>query len=56
MEITKGDMVYKVLENSKNWTVKKESNKLVVSFNVSKELCKNVQELQEYILSDNEIF
>lgn len=56
MEITKGDTVYKVSENSKNWTVKKESDKLSVSFNVSKELCKTEQELREYVLSNSELF
>lgn len=56
MKIIKGDTVYKVSENSKNWTIKKESDKLSVSFNVSKELCKTEQELCEYVLSNNELF
>lgn len=56
MEIVKGDTVYKVSESLKNWTIKKENDKLSVSFNVSKELCKTEQELREYVLSDNEIF
>lgn len=56
MEIIKGDTVYKVSENSKNWTVKKESDKLSVSFNVSKELCKTAQELREYVLSNSKLF
>lgn len=56
MEITKGDTVYEVSENSKNWTVRKKSEKLSISFNVSKELCKTEQELREYVLSNSELF
>lgn len=56
MEIVKGNTVYKISESSKTWTVKKESDKLSVSFNVSKELCKTEQELREYVLSNSELF
>lgn len=56
MKIMKGDTVYNVSENSKSWIVKKESDKLSVSFDISKELCKTEQELREYVLSDNELF
>lgn len=56
MEIIKSDTVYTVMENLKNWTVKKESGKLSVSFNVSKELCKTEQELQKYVLSNGKLF
>lgn len=56
MEIIKGNTVYKVSESSKNWMVKKESDKLSVSFNVSKELCKTEQELREFVLSNSELF
>lgn len=56
MEIIKGDTVYRISESPKTWTVKKESDKLSVSFNVSKELCKTEQELREYVLSNSELF
>lgn len=56
MEIIKNDTVYRVSENSTTWNVTKVSDKLSVSFSVSKELCRTEQELQEYVLSDNELF
>ncbi len=56
MEIVKGDTVYKISESSKTWTLKKERDKLSVSFNVPKELCKTEQELREYVLSNSKLF
>lgn len=56
MEIVKSDTIYRVTETPKHWTVKRESGKLSVSFDVSKELCKTEQELREYVLSNNELF
>lgn len=56
MEIIKGDTVYRVSESSNKWTVKRDSGKLSVSFDVSKELCRTEQELREYVLSNDELF
>ena len=55
MTIVKGDSVYLVTESSTKWTVKKDGEKLSVSFDVPKELCKTEDELREYILS-NDLF
>lgn len=56
MEITKDDNTYRIKENEKSWTVEKESDKLSVSFNVPKNICKSEQELRNYILSNDELF
>lgn len=54
--IEKNGKDYTATEHKDKWTVKKESDKLSVSFNVSKELCKTAQELREYVLSNSELF
>lgn len=56
VEIIKGDTVYRVSESSNKWTAKRDSGKLSVSFDVSKELCITEQELREYVLSNDELF
>ena len=55
MTIVKGDSVYIVTESSAKWMVKKDGEKLFVSFDVPKELCKTEGELREYVLS-NDLF
>lgn len=54
--IEKNGKTYTAKEYKDKWTVKKESDKFSVSYNVSKELCKTEQELREYVLSNNELF
>ncbi len=56
MIIIKGDTVYRVSESSNKWTVKRDSGKLSVSYDVPKELCETEQELRKYVLSNNELF
>ena len=56
MVIEKNDKKYIVTECRNNWTVKTESEKLSVSFNISKDLCATENELYEYVLSNNELF
>lgn len=56
MIIEKKGKVYTVTESSTKWTVKSDSGKLLVAFDVSKELCATADELREYVLSNNELF
>ena len=56
MIIEKNGKVYTVTESSTKWTVKSDSGKLSVAFNVSKELCSTADELREYVLNNNELF
>ena len=55
MNIIKGDSVYTVTESRDKWKVSKDSGKLSLSVDVSKELCKTWDELREYVLS-NDLF
>lgn len=56
MVIEKNDKAYTVTESRDKWTVKTESGKLSVAFDVSKELCSTADELREYVLNNNELF
>ena len=56
MIIEKNDKAYTVAEYRDKWTVKANSGKLLVSFDISKELCATPDELREYVISNNEIF
>ena len=51
MEIIKGENKYIVFEYSNKWSVKLDSGKLGISFDVPKELCENKDELRKYVLS-----
>ncbi len=55
MIIVKGNSAYIILESSSKWTVKKESEKFSIAFDISKEICKTEDDLREYVLS-NELF
>ena len=56
MVIVKGDKAYTVTESRDKWTIKADSGKLSVAFDVSKDLCATADELREYVLSNNELF
>ena len=56
MVIEKNGKAYTVTEYRDKWTVKAESGKLSVAFDVSKELCSTADELREYVLNNNELF
>lgn len=56
MQIEKNGKVYTVTESSTQWTVKAESGKLSVAFDVSKDLCETAVDLREYVLSNDELF
>lgn len=56
MIIEKNDKAYTVAEYRNKWTVKANSGKLLVSFDISKELCATLDELRKYVISNNEIF
>lgn len=53
MIIEKNGKVYTVTELSDKWTVKAESGKLAVAFDVSKKICTTAAELQEYVLQND---
>lgn len=46
---------YSVTEHADKWKVSAESGKLLVFYDVSKELCSTADELRNYVLS-NEMF
>ena len=52
MDIIKNGKTYTITECTSKWIIKSTSGKLSVSFDVSKEICKTVNELHEYILSN----
>lgn len=56
MQIEKNGKVYTVTESSTKWTVKAESGKLSIAFDVSKDLCETAGDLREYVLSNDELF
>lgn len=53
MIIEKNGKTYTVTECRDKWTVKADSGKLSIAFDVSKELCATADELREYVLSDD---
>lgn len=55
MFITKNGKEYTVTEYGNKWTVKIDNGKLSVAFEVSKSICKNSEELREYVLR-NDLF
>ncbi len=55
MVIVKGEKNYLVTESATKWTVKTDDGKLAISFDVSKEICGTIDELREYV-STNELF
>ena len=55
MYITKNGKEYSVTEYRDKWTVKSDSGKLSVAFDVSKNICKTSEELREYVLK-NDLF
>ena len=55
MVIEKNGKAYTVTEYRDKWTVKAESGKLSVAFDVSKELCPTTDALRVYV-NNNSIF
>ena len=55
MVIEKNGKAYTVTESRDKWTVKTESGKLWVAFDVSKELCPTADALRVYV-NNNSIF
>ena len=55
MYITKNGKEYSVTEYRDKWTIKSDSGKLSVAFDVSKNICKTSEELREYVLK-NDLF
>ena len=53
MYITKNGKNYSVNEYRDKWTVKADGGKLSVAFDVSKNICKTFEELQEYVLKND---
>lgn len=49
MLLTKDGKEYTIIERAKSWTVSHKVDKLSVEYNVSKELCKDEEELRTYI-------
>lgn len=55
MIIVKNGKAYTITESRDKWTVKAESGKLSVTFDVSKELCPTADALRVYV-NNNSIF
>ena len=53
MIIEKNGKSYTVTEYRDKWTVKAESGKLSVAYDVSKEICSTADELREYVNNNN---
>ncbi len=53
MYISKNGKEYNVTEYRDKWTVKADSGKLSVAFDVSKSICKTSEELREYVLKSD---
>ena len=53
MYITKNGKEYSVTEYRDKWTVKSDSGKLSVAFDVSKKICTTADELQDYVLQND---
>jgi len=54
--VNKGKKSFTVSEFQDKWTVNLKSKKLLVSYDISKELCPTADELCEYIKNNNELF
>ena len=55
MTVTKGNVVYQITELKDKWKVTSEKSRVEISIEVPKGLCRNEEELKEYILK-NELF
>ena len=55
MVIVKGEKTYTVTKSATKWTVKTDSGKLELAFDVSKDICATIDELREYVTT-NELF
>ncbi len=53
MIVEKNGKAYSISEYSTKWVVKLSSGKLSVSYDISKDLCANEDELRKYIESSN---
>ena len=53
MHIIKNGKEYVVSESQKKWTIGAEGEKLSVTFEVSKDICKTYENLQKYVLQNN---
>ena len=52
MVIVKGEKTYTVTESATKWTVKTDSGKLELAFDVSKDICATIDELREYVTTN----
>lgn len=53
MFIVKGEKTYIITESANKWTVKTDSEKLELVFDVSKEICATENELRDYVRTNN---
>lgn len=56
MQIEKNGKIYTVEQFPQKWTVTNRSGKLLVAFDVSKELCRTEEQLRKYVLDNDELF
>lgn len=56
MIITKNDKIYNVKEFEKKWVVSTTIDKVAISFDVSKDLCKTDNDLRDYVLNNDTFF
>ncbi len=55
MKVEKGEHIYTITETANAWNVKTDISKLSVSYNVSKKICKTIDDVKKYI-AENDIF
>ena len=53
MEITKNGKTFHIEEKSDKWSVRREIDGVKVSYEISKKDCGSLEEVKEYIISNN---
>lgn len=52
-EIEKGDKVYSVYENAKDWRITRKENGLTINFKISKKDYPTIEEVKEFVKENN---
>lgn len=55
MIIEKNGKIYTVAETNSKWSLKSDSGKISIVYDVPKEMCKSEEELRDYVLT-NDVF
>lgn len=52
-QLKKGDKVYMISENTKNWRISRKENALTVNFSLSKKDYPTIEEVKEFVKENN---